>query len=251
MSEPQNGRRRRLLLAAVSGTVLLSACAPRRSVQEPERAPAPSLQPVSTSAAATVFLTLSSPSRPPEALEHMVNAILLPALAPARIAHAYGPVEMVVQLWCALEPDSLAHYRLSPEQGVALLADAVGGIVAPMPGRHALPAWALHRPDATRMVEAGTTSIALPGHPYAPLFALGSFEYAKGPPAWANQASITVLLQSQRRLYPGFEAECTRLLQTSSASLPEDVEVQIGAVVGAMADASSVYVQLGPFQPGE
>ena len=247
MSELQNGRRRRLLLAAVSGTVLLSACAPRRSVQEPERVPTPSLQPLGSTASPTVFMTLSSPSRSEEALQQVVYSVLLPALVPVGVEHAYGPVEGVVQLWYGLDPKALAQYGLDAEQGLALLAEAVGGTLAPVPGRHSLQAWTLRRPDATALVTADSTDLALPGEPHAPLFALGSTFFTLVPPAWQHQSHITIMLQSRRRIHPTFASDCERLLQQSGLDLPTDVQFVMGALIAGQPDASSVHVQLGPF----
>ena len=247
MSEPQNGRRRRLLLAAVSGTVLLSGCAPRRPVQEPQRVPTASLQPLSTTASPTVFVTLSSPSRSNEALQQVVNSGLLPALAPVDVEHAYGPVEGVVQLWYGLDPKALAQHGLDTEQGLAVLAEAVGGTVAPVPGRHSLQAWTLRRPDATTLVTADSTHLALPGNPYAPLFALGHTFFTLVPPAWEHQPHITIMLQSRRRIHPTFASDCERLLQQSALDLPIDVQFVMGELIPGRSDASSVHVQLGPF----
>lgn len=242
MDDTQFLARRRLLLAALAGAALLPSCARGNAV---EGAPAvPTLASGRAGMAPYLFLTVTSATRSVEELAHLVQSTLLPALAPADILHAYGPVAGAIQLWMALEPHMLDHYGVSVDAALSLLAGAVDGTVGPVPGRNTLDAWAIQRTHTRAEVNANDITLSLPGESHAPLFALGSSHYALAPPPWSSQACYSFMLEPRRRVVAPFEQHCQALLDAAADVLPDDLQIQMGRLGDFMKAVPTLYVSV-------
>ncbi|WP_313345091.1 hypothetical protein [Stenotrophomonas sp.] len=233
---------RRRLLAGLASALLVSACTQSRA--EPINASPPALLPPEDAIAPTVFLTLTSATRSASQLEDAVRSILLPVLAEAGVARASGPGVGMIQLWLELDLRELAPYAMDVDAGLAALAAAVNGTVAPVPGHHRMQAWALHRPQTLKEVKPQEVSLLLPGRDYAPLSALGSMQFALAPLAWAEQATVTVLLESNSRLDETFLQRCEAALLTAGTTVPDDLEIQLGRVGEFLKAVPDVYVRM-------
>lgn len=223
---------------------MLSACPAKRA--EAGVTDTLVLQPPQDTVAPSVFLTVTSATRTQQALEDAVRTVVLPALRAAEIGRATGPFVGVVQLWIDLNRRDLDHYGFDVDAGLAALAAAVGGKVAPVPGRHGMQAWMLYRPHTQKPVDVQQTYMMLPGKDYAPLFSLGALHYSLVPPAWEDQPTVTVFLQPRRRLEGDWVQRCETALQAAGATLADDLQIQLGRTGDSRAQVPEVYVQMAP-----
>lgn len=240
-------KNRRRLLAGLASALFVSACT--QSKAEPTTVAPPALLPPEDAIAPTVFLTLTSATRSASQLEDAVRSILLPVLADARVARATGPVVGMIQLWLELDPHQMAHYGMDVDAGLATLAAAVEATVGPVPGRHRMHAWALHRPQTLKEVKPQQATLLLPGRDYAPLSSLGSMQFALVPLAWADQATVTVLLESHSRLDETFLQRCETVLLAAGTTVPDDLEIQLGRVGEILKAVPEVYVRFAASEP--
>jgi hypothetical protein len=234
--------RRRLLLATLAGAALLPSCAQGNTGEK--TAALPLLEPGRAGMAPYLFLTVTSATRSVEELAHLVQSTLLPALAPADILHAYGPVAGAIQLWMALEPHMLDHYGMSVDAALSLLAGAVDGTVGPVPGRNTLDAWAIQRTHTRAEMNVNDVTLSLPGESHAPLFALGSSHYALAPAPWSSQACYSFMLEPRRRVVAPFEQHCQALLDAAANVIPEDLQIQMGRLGEFMKAVPTLYVSV-------
>lgn len=238
-------RRRSLLLAALGGTALLPLGCAVRPAAAPEAVltPVPDLLPWGPQITPDLFLTVSSRERDVAELESLVRSAVLPVLAPADVAQAAGPIAGAIQLWMMLEPGRLQHHGLDVDRALALLKDAMGGSIGPVPGRHQLEAWVLDRPGH-KTLAADDITLALPDQPYAPLFVLGTTQYTLMPTAWREQACFSFFIQARSRLDATFLQRCEGLLQSAGDALPADLEIQIGKIDDPLLTLPSLFVEV-------
>lgn len=241
MDDRISPQRRRLLFAALGATALVPLTAVRATASPAQ--PLPDFKPWGEGARPDLFLTLSSPARDAAALEAVLRAVLLPALAAADIAHVHGPIAGAIQLWMQIEPDQLLAHGLDAATAVAKIAEAVGGQVMPVPGRNRLQAWALVRPQAAKAVGIGQTVVPLPGIAHATLGYLGRTVYTLLPPQWDGQAAFSVYLESRTRLLDDVVQRCEQALQAAT-ELPQDVQIQLGRMGRPLDTVTTLYVDL-------
>lgn len=233
---------RRRLLAALGCAPLLPWLARAQATDVAESRL--QLQPWQQGAAPTAFVTVSSATHSEQALLDVMQAKVLPLLAPPEAFIAYGPAPGAIQMWLELAPCDLARHGLQVDAALALLADALQATAMPMPGRHALQAWALRRPTADTAVDAQQVWLDLPGQPDAPLFALGSLIHVMAPPAWAEQATVSVQLQSRGRLEGALVDDLQQRLHAVADRLPAELQVQLGPLVTPVASSLDMYVSV-------